>query len=53
MNEIILPVVMFTGVILLLVAIILVARSKLVSTGKIKININRKKDVLMDGTCKL
>jgi Na+-transporting NADH:ubiquinone oxidoreductase subunit F len=53
MNEIILPVVMFTGVILLLVAIILVARSKLVSTGKIKININDEKDVQMDGGGKL
>lgn len=53
MNEIILPVVMFTGVILLLVAIILVARSKLVSTGKIKININGEKDVQMDGGGKL
>lgn len=53
MIDIILPVVMFTGVILLLVAIILVARSKLVSTGKIKININGEKDVQMDGGGKL
>lgn len=53
MSQIILPVVMFTGVILLLVGIILVARSKLVSTGKIKININDEKDVQMDGGGKL
>ncbi|MFY7994510.1 MAG: NADH:ubiquinone reductase (Na(+)-transporting) subunit F [Bacteriovoracaceae bacterium] len=53
MSQIILPVVMFTGVILLLVGIILVARSKLVSAGKIKININGEKDVQMDGGGKL
>lgn len=44
---------MFTGVILFLVAVILVARSKLVSTGKISININDEKDVKMDGGGKL
>lgn len=53
MSQIILPVVMFTGVILLLVGIILVARSKLVSAGKIKININGEKDVQLDGGGKL
>ncbi len=53
MIDIILPVVMFTGVILLLVAIILVARSKLVSTGKIKVNVNGEKDISMDGGGKL
>ncbi len=53
MSQILLPVVMFTAVILLLVGIIFVARSKLVSTGKIKININEEKDVQMDGGGKL
>jgi Na+-transporting NADH:ubiquinone oxidoreductase subunit F len=53
MNEIILAVSMFTGVILFLVVLILVARSKLVSTGKINININDEKDVKMDGGGKL
>ena len=53
MNEILLAVSMFTGVILFLVVIILVARSKLVSTGKITININDEKDVSIDGGGKL
>ena len=53
MNEILLAVSMFTGVILLLVVIILVARSKLVSTGKISININDEKDLSLDGGGKL
>lgn len=53
MNEILLAVTMFTGVILLLVVIILVARSKLVSTGNIKININDEKDVSLPGGGKL
>lgn len=53
MNEILLAVTMFTGVILLLVVIILIARSKLVSTGKIKININHEKDINIDGGGKL
>lgn len=44
MNEVILGVLMFTGVILALVAIILVARSKLVSTGDINIMINEDPD---------
>lgn len=53
MNEILLAVTMFTGVILLLVGIILVARSKLVSTGKISININHEKDIQIQGGGKL
>ena len=53
MNEIILSVSMFTGVILFLVVLILVARSKLVSTGKIKINVNHEKDLVVDGGGKL
>ena len=53
MNEILLAVSMFTGVILFLVVIILVARSKLVSTGKISININEEKDVSIEGGGKL
>jgi Na+-transporting NADH:ubiquinone oxidoreductase subunit F len=53
MSEILLSVSMFTGVILLLVVIILVARSKLVSTGKITINVNEEKDIQIDGGGKL
>ena len=53
MNEILLSVGMFTAVILLLVVIILIARSKLVSAGKIKININGEKDIEIQGGGKL
>jgi Na+-transporting NADH:ubiquinone oxidoreductase subunit F len=53
MSEILLSVTMFTGVILFLVVIILMARSKLVTTGKIKININHEKDIEIDGGGKL
>ena len=53
MNEILLAVVMFTGVILFLVGVILAARSKLVSTGKISININHEKDIQIPGGGKL
>ncbi len=53
MSEILLAVTMFTGVILFLVVIILIARSKLVSTGKIKININHEKDIEIPGGGKL
>jgi len=45
MNEIVLGVAMFTGVILALTALILVARSKLVATGDISINVNGEKDL--------
>ena len=38
--EIVLGVVMFTAVVLVLVAVILAARSKLVSSGNVTININ-------------
>jgi len=53
MSEILLSVAMFTGVILVLVVIILIARSKLVSTGKISININGEKDIQVEGGGKL
>src|SRR5690554_3800977 len=53
MSEILLSVGMFTAVILLLVVIILIARSKLVSAGKIKININGEKDIEIQGGGKL
>jgi Na+-transporting NADH:ubiquinone oxidoreductase subunit F len=53
MSEILLAVTMFTGVILFLVVVILAARSKLVSTGKIKININHEKDIQIAGGGKL
>ena len=53
MSEILLAVTMFTGVILFLVVVILIARSKLVSTGKIKININHEKDINIPGGGKL
>lgn len=53
MNEILISVAMFTGVVLALVVLILVARSKLVSTGKIKININGEKDIEIAGGGKL
>lgn len=51
--EIILSVTMFTGIILLLVAIILVARRSLVSTGKLAVNINDEKDIEIEGGAKL
>lgn len=53
MGEIILSVSMFTGVILFLVLLIMIARSKLVSTGKITINVNHEKDLVVDGGGKL
>lgn len=51
--EIILSVSMFTGIILLLVAMILVARRSLVSAGKISVNVNGEKDIKIDGGTKL
>ena len=45
MNEIVLGVAMFTGVILVLTGLILVARSKLVATGNLTINVNGEKDI--------
>jgi Na+-transporting NADH:ubiquinone oxidoreductase subunit F len=53
MNEIILGVAMFTLVILALVVLILIARSKLVSTGDITININGEKDITVPAGGKL
>ncbi|MBY0517449.1 MAG: NADH:ubiquinone reductase (Na(+)-transporting) subunit F [Bacteriovoracaceae bacterium] len=51
--EIILSVSMFTGIILLLVAMILVARRSLVSSGKIAVNVNGEKNIQIDGGTKL
>lgn len=51
--EIILSVSMFTGIILLLVAVILVARRSLVSAGKIAVNVNDEKDISIEGGSKL
>lgn len=45
MTEVIFGFAMFTGVILALVVLILIARSKLVPTGDITININGEKDI--------
>lgn len=45
MGEVALAVSMFTGVILLLVVMILIARSKLVPQGDITINVNGEKDI--------
>lgn len=53
MSEIILGVLMFTGVILFLVVLILIARSKLVPQGDIKININGEKDIVVSPGQKL
>ncbi len=53
MNEIALGVAMFTGVVLALVLVILFAKSKLVSTGDVKININGEKEVTVGAGGKL
>jgi Na+-transporting NADH:ubiquinone oxidoreductase subunit F len=53
MSEILLSVAMFTGVILFLVVIILMARSRLVNTGKITIKVNGEKDIKIEGGSKL
>ena len=53
MNEIILGVSMFTAVILALVVIILIAKSKLVSSGNIELNINGEKIVSVPAGGKL
>jgi len=45
MNEIVLGVGMFTFVVLALVLVILFAKSKLVNSGNVKININGEKDI--------
>lgn len=47
MNEIILSVGMFTAVVLALVVMILLAKSQLVSTGNVTININGEKDIVV------
>jgi Na+-transporting NADH:ubiquinone oxidoreductase subunit F len=51
--EILLSVGMFTGVVLLLVVLILVARRSLVATGPIQVNINGEKDIQVSGGSKL
>jgi Na+-transporting NADH:ubiquinone oxidoreductase subunit F len=53
MTEVILGVAMFTGVIVALVILILIARSKLVPQGDITININGKKDITVSPGQKL
>ena len=52
-NEIILGVVMFTVIVLSLVAVILSARAKLVSSGNVKIEINGEKTVETEAGGKL
>ena len=46
MNEIVLGVVMFTVIVLALVAIILIAKSKLVPSGNVTISINGEKEIV-------
>ena len=53
MFEIFLGVSMFTGVILMLVTLILVAKSKLVPSGDVTININGEKDIRVAPGAKL
>lgn len=53
MSTIFLGVVMFTLVVLGLVTIILAARSKLVNTGDVNINLNEKKDLTLSAGSKL
>lgn len=53
MIEVILGVVMFTGIILALVVLILIARSKLVPKGDININVNGEKDIIVSPGQKL
>lgn len=53
MSQILLGVLMFTGVVLALVAIILFAKSKLVSSGNVTININGEKDIKLPAGGKL
>lgn len=53
MNEVILGVAMFTGVIIALVVLILIARSKLVPQGDLKISINGEKDITVSPGQKL
>ena len=53
MFEIFLGVLMFTGVVLALVCLILFAKSKLVASGDITININNEKDIIVPAGGKL
>ncbi len=52
-NELVLGVVMFTAVVLVLVAIILFARAKLVSTGNVTIRVNGEKEIVTKAGGKL
>lgn len=52
-NPIVLGVVMFTAIVLALVAVILSARAKLVSSGDVKISINGEKDLTVESGGKL
>ncbi len=45
MTEIILGVIFFTGIVIILVYVILAARSKLVATGNVKINVNNERTI--------
>jgi Na+-transporting NADH:ubiquinone oxidoreductase subunit F len=53
MNEIVLGVTMFTAVVLVLVLVILFAKSKLVASGPVKLNINGEKDIQVSAGGKL
>ncbi|MBT6578741.1 MAG: NADH:ubiquinone reductase (Na(+)-transporting) subunit F, partial [Cellvibrionales bacterium] len=53
MNEITLGVGMFTAIVLALVAIILIARGQLVSTGDVSINVNGEKTITVAAGDKL
>lgn len=53
MNEIVLGVTMFTAVVLALVLVILFAKSKLVASGPVKLNINGEKDIQVSAGGKL
>ena len=53
MNEIVLGVTMFTAVVLALVLVILFAKSKLVASGPVKLNINGEKEVEVSAGGKL
>ena len=53
MFEIVLGVLMFTGVVLALVCLILFAKSKLVAAGDVTINVNGEKDLTVPAGGKL
>ena len=53
MSVIILGVTMFTGIVLALVGVILFAKSRLVSSGDVTINVNGEKDIVVPAGGKL